>query len=207
MRVKTIHPADIDHKQVYKLLTGSIVPRAIAWVSSVDAQGNPNLAPFSFFTAVTSNPPTILFCPGIRGVDKSEKDTYNNVVATGEFVINFVTEATAEAMNITATEVPAHVNEFERAGLTPIPAEIVKVPMVKESPIHFECKLTQVVTIGEGHIVIGEVIAMHFADEVFQEGNYIDILAYQPIGRLAGSSYNYVRELFDIKRLPHELSK
>lgn len=201
----TINPAETDRKQVYKLMTGSIVPRAIAWVSSISPEGIPNLAPFSFFTAVSSEPPTILFCPSLRSSDKSEKDTYHNVVSTGEFVVNFVNESTAEAMNITATEFPADVDEFAQAGLTAIPSVLVKAPRILESPIHFECKLLQTVDVGDGHIVIGEIIYMHFSETVFREGNYIDTLALQPIGRLAGNSYSRVNDLFQLVRPASQL--
>jgi flavin reductase (DIM6/NTAB) family NADH-FMN oxidoreductase RutF len=204
-----IIPSDLPEREVYKLLTGAIVPRAIAWVSSVSADGQPNLAPFSFFTAVCSEPPTILFCTGVRTTDAGLKDTLNNIRATGEFVVNFVTEPLAEKMNITATELPAHVNEFARAGLTPEPAKLVNVPRVAESPIHFECKLNQVVTIsdapGGGSIVIGTVVYMHFSDTVYLPGNKINFAAYQPIGRLAGSGYARVNDFFDIHRLPPEI--
>jgi flavin reductase (DIM6/NTAB) family NADH-FMN oxidoreductase RutF len=203
--VKEINPADLERGQVYKLLTGSIVPRAIAWVSSVSADGTRNLAPFSYFTAVSANPPMVIFCPGTRGTDNGDKDTYHNVKATGEFVINFVNAANAEAMNITATEVPAEVDEFERAGLTPIPSKMVNVPRVQESPIHFECKLHQIVDAGDGHVVIGEVLYMHFDEAVFKAGNYIDVEALQPLARLAGPQYAYLHHVFEMKRLPPEI--
>ena len=201
--MKEINPADLERSQVYKLLTGSIVPRAIAWVSSVSADGSRNLAPFSYFTAVSAEPPMIIFCPSKRGT--GEKDTYLNVKATGEFVVNFVNAANAEAMNITATEVPATVDEFERAGLTPIPSKLVNVPRVQESPIHFECKLHQIVDVGDGHVVIGEVIYMHFDESVFKEGNYIDVEALQPVARLAGPQYAHLHNFFEMKRLPSEI--
>ncbi len=205
-----INPSDLPDREVYKLLTASIVPRPIAWVSSVNASGQPNLAPFSFFNAVCSSPPTVLFCTGIRGVDKSPKDTYHNIRDTGEFVINFVTEALAEAMNMTAVEVPAHINEFERAGLTPAPGRTVSVPHVAESPIHFECTLREIVTISEapggGHVIIGTVTHMHFDESVYRDGNYIDLAAYQPIGRLMGSAYTRVTDVFDIIRPPSEIT-
>lgn len=203
--MKEINPTDLERGQVYKLLTGSIVPRAIAWVSSISAEGTNNLAPFSYFTAVSANPPLVLFCSGTRGADGGEKDTYHNVKATGEFVINFVNAATAEAMNITATEVPAEVDEFERAGLTAIPSKHVNVPRVQESPIHFECKLHQIVDAGDGHIVIGEVVYMHFDEAVFKEGNYIDIEALQPIARLSGPNYARLSDFFQLNRAPSEV--
>ncbi len=203
-----ITPADLPHREVYKLLIGSIVPRPIAWVSSRSADGIPNLAPFSFFTAVCSEPPTVVFCPGVRG-EHDQKDTLHNIRATGEYVINFVSELLAEAMNITATELPPHVNEFERAGLTEAPSHVVSVPHVAESLIHFECRLNQVITIsdqpGGGNLVIGTVVHMHFDDRVYREGNYIDLDVMQAVGRLAGPSYCRVNDFFDIKRLPSEL--
>jgi len=204
-----INPSDLPPQQVYKLLTGSIVPRPIAWVSTVDKEGNPNLAPFSFFTAACANPPTIVFCPGYRYSDDGQKDTYHNVSATEEFVVNFVNETTAEAMNTTAVEAPAEVNEFERAGVTAVKSSVVKPPRVGESPIAFECKLNQIVTInaglGGGHIVIGTVVHMHFADDVYQEGNYINIDAYQPIGRMMGGGYAHINDFFKLERPPSEV--
>jgi len=206
-----LNPKDIPSNQIYKLMTGSIVPRPIAWVSTVDINGNPNLAPFSYFTAASDNPPTVIFCSGIRSADGNPKDTYLNIEATGEYVINFVNEATAEAMNITATEVTADVNEFERANLTAVPSKLISVPRVKESPISFECKLSQVVPIGNnpvsGHIIIGEIVYMHFDDAVYKEGHYIDIEAYKPVGRLMGNQYAHINDLFTLTRPPSEIKK
>lgn len=203
----TINPADLEHGQIYKLMTGSIVPRAIAWVSSQADDGTLNLAPFSYFTAVSANPPLVLFCSGTRSADNSNKDTHNNIKATGEFVINFVDFANAEAMNITATELPADVDEFERAKLTPIASTVISVPRVAESPIHFECKLHQIVSAGDGHIVIGEVVYMHFREDVYQEGHYINIDNLQPIARLAGANYGHIRDIFQLQRPPSEIKK
>ena len=205
-----INPADITIREMYKLITGTIVPRAIGWVSTVNAQGQPNLAPFSYFTAVCAKPPTILFCPGVRGRDVSLKDTLKNIHANGDFVVNIVTEALAEAMNITATELPAEVNEFELAGLTAVPSVRVAPPRLAESPVNYECKVAEIVDIGDGgkgsgSVVIGEVMHLHVADEVLQPNFHIDIQALRPIGRLAGPNYAYIRETFEIKRRPSEL--
>jgi flavin reductase (DIM6/NTAB) family NADH-FMN oxidoreductase RutF len=204
-----IDPNTYPSREVYKLLTAAVVPRPIAWVSTVNEQGQPNLAPFSFFNAVCQNPPTLLFCPGIRGVDQSPKDTYHNIRATGEFVVNFVTEELAEAMNITAVEAPAEINEFERANLTAAPGKKVNVPYVAESPVHFECKLREIVTINEepggGYIVIGTVVHMHFDDTIYREGNYLDFSAYHPVGRLTGSGYTRITDTFDLQRPPSEI--
>lgn len=203
----TINPAEMERRQIYKLMTGSIIPRPIAWVSSVAADGTPNLAPFSYFTAVSADPPTVLFCAGKRSVDSSDKDTFNNVEATKEFVINFVDMANAEAMNITATEVAPDVSEFERTGLTPLKSDKISAPRVAESPIQWECTLHQIVDVGYAHIVIGEVVAMHFREDVHQDNHYINVEAYDPLARLAGSNYATLGELFQLKRPPSEIEK
>ena len=204
-----ITPSEHPHRDVYKLMTAAIVPRPIAWVSTVNASGQPNLAPFSYFNAVCSAPPTILFCTSVRGADHGLKDTHHNVVATGEFIINFVTDDLAEAMNITAAEVPPEVNEFERAGLTAAPGRTVAVPHVAETPIYFECKLREIVTISEepggGSIVIGTVTHMHFDDSIYREGNYIDFATYKPVGRMTGSGYVHTSDYFEMKRPPSEI--
>lgn len=195
-----------------KIILGSVVPRPIAWVSTIDANGRPNLAPFSFFNAVCAKPPTLLFCPGIRGLDGGVKDTYQNILATKEFVINVVTEGLAEAMNISATELPAEMSEFELAGVTAAPSIKIKPPRVLQSPVNYECVLKQVVQVGEGlpgsgWVIIGEVVHVHIADEVIDATNYrIDIQALKPIGRLAGFNYTRVNDVFEMKRLPPQIT-
>lgn len=206
-----INPTTLPQREVYKLLIGSIVPRPIAWVSTRSADGIANLAPFSFFTAACSAPPTVIFCAGVRDADHAQKDTLNNIRATGEYIINFVSEPLAEAMNITAVEAPAHVDEFARAGLQAEPGTIVNVPRVAASLIHFECRLNQIVTISEqpggGSIIIGTVLHMHFDDTVYQDGNHIDLSVLEPIGRLSGMRYSRVNDFFDLQRPPSEISK
>ncbi|MGA9586281.1 MAG: flavin reductase family protein, partial [Terracidiphilus sp.] len=158
-------PAAHSQRQIYKLMTGIIVPRPIALVSTVDGAGNANLAPFSFFAGVGSAPPTVLFCPALRpaGTSHAErrKDTLRNVEETREFVINIVNEAIAEQTNMTAAEVDPEVNEFSLSGLTPLASEVVKAPRVAESPAQMECRLTQVIYTGDqpasGVVVLGEV--------------------------------------------------
>ncbi len=204
-----IDPSQLPEREVYKLMSGAIVPRPIAWVSTISDDGQPNLAPFSFFNAVCEDPPTLLFTASIRKADGQGKDTYHNIRANGEFVVNFVTEALAAAMNITAVEAPAHVNEFERAGLTAAPSQRVRPPYVAESPIQFECKLREILTIGEGvgggYIILGTIVHMRFADAVYRPNNYVDIDAYQPVGRLAGADYARVTERFSLERPPSEI--
>jgi flavin reductase (DIM6/NTAB) family NADH-FMN oxidoreductase RutF len=197
--------ADLAHKLLYAAVT----PRPIAWVSTVSTDGQPNLAPYSFFNAVCFVPPTLMFSCGYRE-NPHQKDTLTNIRETDEFVVNFVTEDNADAMNITAKEVAPDVNEFERANLTPLPSAVVKAPRVAESPIHFECKLNQIVTVNEapggGYIIIGTIVHMHFDDELYDaERNYIDFDVYRVVGRMTGSGYTRTRDRFDLIRPPSEL--
>jgi flavin reductase (DIM6/NTAB) family NADH-FMN oxidoreductase RutF len=206
-----IDPLSLPWKSVYKILIGSVVPRPIGWISSIDAEGRLNLAPFSFFNVVGANPPHILFCPMIRGTDQKPKDTLRNVRATGEFVVNIVTEELAEAMNLSSTELPAEVNEFEISGLTPQPSTTVKPPRVAESPVHFECKVATIFDFGDqpgsGSVVIGRIIHIHVRDEVLIEPDKIDLEKLKPIGRLAGSGYCRVTDLFQMIRPPTQIRK
>jgi flavin reductase (DIM6/NTAB) family NADH-FMN oxidoreductase RutF len=199
-----ITPTSLPWKSVYKILLGSVLPRPIGWISSINIEGQVNLAPFSFFNVVCPNPPTVLFCPNIRSTDKEQKDTVNNVRATGEFVVNIVTEDLAEAMNITSTEFPAEVNEFESAGLTAAPSLVIRPPRVAESPIHFECRLMKIIDIGSepggGSIVIGEIVQIHVDESVLLGIDKVDVLKLKPIGRLAGNDYCRVTDIFQMTR-------
>ena len=138
-----IDPNNQTFRENYKLMIGSILPRPIAFVSTISKNGIHNLAAYSFFNGVTSNPPSICFAPNRKGRDGSKKDTLINIEETGEFVVNIVTEDIVEPMNETAPEFPPEISEFEQVGLTPVESQIVKAPRVKESPINMECKLKQ----------------------------------------------------------------
>ena len=204
-------PATLPWKSVYKLMVGSILPRPIGWISSVDATGLANLAPFSFFNAVASRPPTVVFCPTIREVDVGPKDTLRNVRTTGEFVVNIVTAGLAEAMNITSTEFPPEVDEFRAAGVTPAPSVVVMAPRVAESPIHFECRVHQIVDLGTepgaAAVVLGRIVHLHVDDSVLVDGGKIDLDALQPIGRLSGAGYCRVTDVFEMPRPKSQLGK
>jgi flavin reductase (DIM6/NTAB) family NADH-FMN oxidoreductase RutF len=201
--------AELPLMAVKKLMTGTIVPRPIAWVSTISAAGLPNLAPCSFFNAVCPQPPTLLFCPEVRGTDGEHKDTLRNLRETGEFVVNVVTEALAEAMNVTATELPPEVNEFELAGMTAVPSVVVKPPRVAESPVNFECKVTQIVEIGEGKgsgcVVIGEILYMHIHDDVLLPDYKIDVRVLKPISKLSGREYARTNDIFDMQSGPSQI--
>ncbi len=201
--MKSIDIAALPAPEAYKILIGSIVPRPIAWVSTVSADGVTNAAPFSFFTAVCSNPPTVLFCP-VTPADGATKDTLRNIRETKEFVVNVATEDNVEKMNQSSAPYPAEVSEFDKVGLTPLPSLKVTPPRIAESPIHLECKLTDIVAIGEGpgggHIVIGQVVQAHIADEACNDRLHIDIHAIKPVSRLSGSDYAPVRDNFTLAR-------
>ena len=201
-----IDPNTQTRKENYKLMIGSIVPRPIAFVSTKSADGILNLAPFSFFTALSAIPPTICFSPSRRSSDGGKKDTLVNIEATGEFVVNIVNEDMAAAMNETATEIPPEMSEFEYAGFTPVESDLISPPRVQESPINLECKLVQVVEVGnEGPggaaLVIGEVVRFHVADFLYENGR-IDIGLLKPIGRLAGNEYTTLGKRFGLDRKP-----
>ena len=199
------NPENLSSKDRYKLMIGAIVPRPIAWVSTIDAEGRPNLAPFSFFTAVCSDPMTLLFAPGWSDLRGRMKDTLYNIRAVPEFVINIVNEATAAAMNLTATEFEAGVDEFAWAGVTPVPSETIRVPRVAEAPIAFECKLQQIVVVhegpGGGAAVFGEVQSVFVRDDLYENGR-ISPEKLQPIGRLAGAGYAHINDFFEMQRVP-----
>lgn len=201
-----IDPGSVPWRDAYKLLIGSMVPRPIAWVSTVSAGGVLNLAPFSFFTAVAADPMTICFSPMRRGSDGARKDTLANIEATGEFVVNIVSEGLAQAMNLTSTEFGPEVDEFAEAGLTPVPSVSVRPPRVGESLVAYECKLLQVVHVGEakagaGAVVLGTVQRLYVADEALDQAHgriKLDVL--KPIGRMAGNDYVRCTDLFTLTR-------
>jgi flavin reductase (DIM6/NTAB) family NADH-FMN oxidoreductase RutF len=198
-----IDPATNDPRNIYKLMVGAIVPRPIAFVSTVDAGGRRNLAPFSFFTAVSANPPVIAFSPMIRGSDGGRKDTLRNIEATREFVVNIVSEEFAVQMNSCSAEFPPEVDEFEVSGLTAIPSEMIAPPRVKESHIHMECRLLQVVDVSAnklgGSIVLGEVVLFHVDDALFDNFR-IDPDKLRAIGRMAGATYTRTIDRFELER-------
>ncbi len=199
----TINPSEENPKNIYKLMIGAIVPRPIAFVSTVNAEGRPNLAPFSFFTGICANPPVVCFSPTFRASDGGLKDTLRNVQATGEFVVNVVSEDFAAQMNTCSAEFPPEVNEFEVSALTPIPSEIVKPPRVAESHIQMECRLLEVVHISSkplgGNLVIGEVLLFH-VDEALCQDFKIDPERLGAIGRMGGPTYARTTDRFDMPR-------
>ncbi len=198
-----IDPASALPVDVYRLMIGAIVPRPIAFVSTRSPDGILNLAPFSFFTAVSANPPVICFSPMISGRDGGRKDTLSNIEITREFVVNVVSEDIIQQVNICSTEFPPEVDEFEASGLTPIPSDIVTPPRVKESRINMECRLLQIVHVSTkplgGSLVLGEVLRFHIDDRVF-ENHRIEPDKLCPIGRMGGPTYVRTTDRLNIER-------
>ena len=191
--------AELSGADPYKLTTGLIVPRPIGWIGSISAAGTPNLAPYSFFNAVSGLPPTFVFAPGRGG----RKDTLANVREVGEFTINIVTAEVVEAMNATSASFPADVDEFEAAGLTAVASTSVRPAMVGECKANIECVVTQIIDVGHPEagnaLVIGEAVEFHIADEVL-DGTRIDQAALRAVGRHAGNQYSNATDLFEIIR-------
>jgi flavin reductase (DIM6/NTAB) family NADH-FMN oxidoreductase RutF len=210
-------PSELVHRDLYNLLISAVVPRPIAWVSSVSASGQPNLAPFSFFNAVCAKPPLLAFAPGMRLPKRSKtaavesagapggepKDTLRNIRETREFVINLVTFELAEAMNLTSGDYDATVNEFELAKVTSAASSLVRPPRVAESPVSFECKLYQILDFNPGpeggSLVIGEIVSMHIEDRHLKEGR-LDRKSLDLIGRMGGMQYARTTERFEMAR-------
>jgi len=198
---------DLSHRDLYNILLSSIGPRPIAWVSSISASGQPNLAPFSFFNCVCGNPPMLAFAPGLRTLKDAAhgepKDTLRNIRDTKEFVISIVTYDLREPMNTTSGEYDATVNEFELAKVTPQPSKLVRPPRVGESPVSYECKLHQIVDFSAGttggSLVIGEVVAVHIDDAHLKDG-HLDRNSLDLIGRMGGIQYTRTTNRFEMVR-------
>lgn len=196
---------DQHHGLPHDPLKSCIVPRPIGWLTSLDGEGRVNLAPFSFFNGIASDPPLVV--AGINGAPPpvGMKDTLANCRATGEFVVNMATWDLREAMNLTSASVPADVDEMALAGLTPEPSELVKPPRVAESPIHMECKLHQVLDMpctapgSRNTLIIGQIVGLHIDDSVLTDG-LVDMAKVKPIARLGYMDYTVVEKVFTMHR-------
>lgn len=191
--------------ETYRLVTGFIQPRPIALVSTLDADGHPNLAPFSFYNCVSANPLMVAFSPLLKGHSAERKDTLDNVLATKEFVIATVTETMAEAMNEAAKETPDGDSEWDDTGFTPRPSDLVAPPAVTESPVNMECRLHDVLHFGAGggagNLVIGAVLRIHIDQRIMDMDGRIDPDALATIGRMGNADYTRSREgLFQLDR-------
>jgi flavin reductase (DIM6/NTAB) family NADH-FMN oxidoreductase RutF len=197
-----IDPLKQSQKENYKLLIGAVLPRPIAFVSSLNEQGKVNAAPFSFFTVVSTDPPMLAFVCS-RKSNGERKDTVVNIEREKEFVIHVVSEEIVEKVNNTSIEFPHEVSEVEEVGFSLLPSEVVKVPRIAESRIQMECRLEQIVPFGNSEMVVGRVVQFHVDDELYENGR-INTEKLKPVGRLAGLYYGKVGEMFAMPRLSLE---
>jgi flavin reductase (DIM6/NTAB) family NADH-FMN oxidoreductase RutF len=195
-----------DHGFRYDPLKACIVPRPIGWITSISPAGVVNLAPFSFFNIVSSDPAFVLFSAGMHDRDRGKKDTVANIEATGEFVHNMATWAQRDAMNRTSLILERGVDELQAVGLEPLPSRLVKPPRVKGSPVHFECRLHDIVQLpgrkagGDYHLVIGRIVAVHIDDDALTPDGRIDVLKVRPIARLGYRDYSSIESTFEMEK-------
>jgi flavin reductase (DIM6/NTAB) family NADH-FMN oxidoreductase RutF len=202
-------PSQIPHNDLYAIILNSVGPRPIAWVSTLSASGQPNLAPFSFFNAVCIDPPLLAFAPGLRQPKQTNsphgepKDTLRNVRETKEFVVNIVTFDLLQPMNVTSGEYDPSINEFELAKVTPVPSKLVRPARVAESPVSFECKLHQILDFSpaptSSSLVIGEVVAIHVDDAHIKNGK-LDRNSLDLVGRMGGIQYTRTTNRVELAR-------
>jgi flavin reductase (DIM6/NTAB) family NADH-FMN oxidoreductase RutF len=198
---------ELPTKEVHAMLLGMVAPRPIAFVSSIDKKGKPNLSPFSFFNIFSSNPPILVFSPSRRVRDNTEKDTLRNVRAVSEVVINLVDESLLERMTLTSFEFPSATNEFDAAGLTPVSSTHVKPPFVSEAKVAMECKVNEVISLGKqggaGNLVVCEVICIHVQSDLLDNNGQFLQDAFHPIARMGGDTYLASSGRFSIAKLKH----
>lgn len=195
---RTINPDDLTGREVYHLLNSVVVPRPIAWVSSINADGVDNLAPHSFFTVVSDEPPIIAF------VSMGDKDTVRNIRETGNFVVHVVNHDLAERMNVSSASAPAHVSEFELAGVTRVDASRVRSGRVLEAPVAIECELHEVVEAGRGRLILGRCVEFHVEENLFDERDRIDPAQLDAVARMGGATYSTTRDRFQLVRPVYE---
>ncbi len=204
--MKTINPKDLSTAELQNLLQGAICPRPIAFASTINAAGDVNLSPFSFFNLFSANPPILVFSPSRKVRDNTTKHTLDNILEVPEVVIHVVGYDLVEQMSLASTEYPKGVNEFVKAGLTALPSHLVAPPRVKESPVAFECKVQQVIPLGDqggaGNLVIGEILQIHLNENILDSSGAIAPLKLDPVARLGGNWYTKINEdsLFQIPK-------
>lgn len=205
MEFLSIDPKEIKVPELHAYLLGAVAPRPIAFASTIDEEGNPNLAPFSFFNVFSSNPPILIFSPARRGRDNTTKHTFENAKLVKECVINIVNYAMVQQTSLASVEYPKGVNEFVKAGFTPLESEMVKPFRVKESPVQIECKINEIIELGSGggagNLVVCEVLKMHINKAVLKENGTIDPFKIDQVSRLGGDWYSRaVSGLFEVAK-------
>jgi len=196
----SINPQEISTKKLHSYLLGAVAPRPIAFASTVDRDGNPNLSPFSFFNVFGANPPILIFSPARRVKNNTTKHTLDNALATKQVVINVVNYAIVQQMSLSSSDYPQGVNEFEKAGFTMLPSEKIQPFRVAESPVQFECKVNDVIFTGEkggaGNLIVCEVLKIHISDQVLADDGSIDQHKIDLVARAGGSFYTRARDGF-----------
>lgn len=191
--MRSFLPSELPVPKVHGLLLGAIGPRPIAFASTLDTAGRPNLSPFSFFNVFSANPPILIFSPARRGRDNTTKHTFENALSVKEVVINLVNYDMVHQMSLSSGEYPEGVNEFEKAGFTMLKSDVVSPFRVKEAPAQFECKINEVMPLGEsggaGNLVICEVLKMHFRDDLVNEQLHVNQEKMDTVGRMGGNYY------------------
>lgn len=191
--MKSINPKEIEIPKLHRYLLGSIGPRPIAFASTIDSKGNINLAPFSFFNVFSANPPIMIFSPARSGRTNESKDTYNNVKEVPEVVINVVTHEMVHQMSLASSPYGSDVSEFEKAGFTSLASDMITPPRVKESPVQFECKVNEVIELGDqggaGNLIICEVLRIHVKESLLDQNEMIDQHKIDLVSRMGGNWY------------------
>lgn len=192
-----IEKSEFPKREIVKIIKGAVVPRPIAWISSMTKTGDLNLAPFSFFNIISTNPVMFMvaFAPGASVGKTGYKDTLSNIIETKDFVINLASASLANQMHKSSEVFEKNVNEFEEVGLTAANSQLVKSPRVEEAPLSLECELRDVLGFGNFRQVIGELVCVHVKDEVYMDGDKVNYDTFDPIGRMA-ANYTHVRDLF-----------
>jgi flavin reductase (DIM6/NTAB) family NADH-FMN oxidoreductase RutF len=192
-KVLEIDPAQLDRRAAYKLMISLIVPRPIAWVSTISPGGSLNLAPFSYFNGISSHPPVVMIAVGARKGER--KDTWRNIEQTREFVVNVVVPELVDAMVLSSGEFPPEVDEFKEAGVTPLASTRVKPPRIAESPVSMECMLEKIVEVAGSALILGRVVLYHVREDLMEEGS-VDPRKLKPVARLGGDYYTHLGEVF-----------
>ncbi|MBN4664592.1 flavin reductase family protein [Pandoraea nosoerga] len=201
-----LDPAALDEASLYNFMMSTILPRPVAWISTIDALGRTNLAPYAYFMGVCCVPMTVLFCPVVPPPPLRKKDTLRNIEAVPEFVVNMASAACIEAVNLSAAPLPPGESEFDLTGVTPVPSSRVKPPRVKEAAVAFECRVRDIIEIsaapGGGWVVLGTVLAAHVEDTLLDPVTYqVDLKALRPVGRLGGGAFvNAASDTFTLTR-------
>lgn len=189
----SIDPTAIPTPQLHGYLLGAVAPRPICFASTINSDGQVNLSPFSFFNVFSANPPVMIFSPARRVRDNTTKHTLENVQDVAEVVINMVSYSMVQQMSLSSTEYPSGVNEFEKAGFTQLPSQLVKPPRVAEAAVQFECRVNQVIPLGEeggaGNLVIAQVVRLHLDQSILDDQGKIDPVKLDPVSRLGGNWY------------------